>query len=102
MADCLKCKTALSLKKILKSLWLGYQDIECSQCKTMYEHKFKNRIITSICIVPGLFIANLVINYFSGELLFKSLVALIIAFIFSFFLSVLISRFLNSKKLRNS
>ena len=38
MADCLKCKTALSLKKILKSLWLGYQDIECSQCKTMYEH----------------------------------------------------------------
>ena len=98
MADCLKCKTALSIKKILKSLWLGYQDIECSQCKTMYEHKFKNRIITSICIVPGLFIANLVMNYFPGELLFKSLVALIIAFIFSFFLSVLSSRFITFKE----
>ena len=85
MAGCLNCKTALSFKKILKSLWLGYQDIECSQCKTIHEHKFKNRIITSICMIPVLFIANLVMNYFPGELLFKSLVALIIAFIFSFF-----------------
>ena len=86
MADCLKCKTALSLKKILKSLWLGYQDIECSQCKTMCEHKFKNRIITSICIVPGLFIANLVMNYFPGELLLKSLIAINNSFhIFIFF-----------------
>jgi len=34
MAGCLNCKTALSFKKILKSLWLGYQNIECSQCKT--------------------------------------------------------------------
>ena len=86
MADCLKCKTALSLKKILKSLWLGYQDIEYSQCKTIYEHKFKNRIITSIFIVPGLFIANLVMNYFPGELLLKSLIAINNSFhIFIFF-----------------
>jgi CXXC-20-CXXC protein len=98
MADCLNCKTALSFKKILKSLWLGYQDIECSQCKTIHEHKFKNRIITSICMIPVLFIVNLVMNYFPGELLFKSLVALIIAFIFSFFLSVLSSRFLTFKE----
>ena len=98
MADYFKMQNSIISQKILKSLWLGYQDIECSQCKTMCEHKFKNRIITSICIVPGLFIANLVMNYFPGELLFKSLVALIIAFIFSFFLSVLISRFLTFKE----
>lgn len=85
MVDYLNCKTALSFKKILKSLWLGYQDIECSQCKTINEHKFKNRIITSICMNTVLFITNLVMNYFPGELLLKSLVALIIAFIFSFF-----------------
>jgi CXXC-20-CXXC protein len=85
MVDYLNCKTALSFKKILKSLWLGYQDIECSQCKTINEHKFKNRIITSICMITVLFITNLVMNYFPGELLLKSLVALIIAFIFSFF-----------------
>lgn len=85
MVDYLNCKTALSFKKILKSLWLGYQDIECSQCKTINEHKFKNRIITSICMITVLFITNSVMNYFPGELLLKSLVALIIAFIFSFF-----------------
>ena len=98
MAGCLNCKTALSFKKILKSVCLGYQDIECSQCKTIHEHKFKNRIITSICMIPVLFIANLVMNYFPGELLFKSLVALIIAYMFSFFLSVLSSRFLTFKE----
>ena len=45
-----------------------------------------NRIITSIFIVPGLFIANLVMNYFPGELLLKSLIAINNSFhIFIFF-----------------
>ena len=74
MADYFKMQNSIISQKILKSLWLGYQDIEYSQCKTIYEHKFKNRIITSIFIVPGLFIANLVMNYFPGELLLKSLI----------------------------
>jgi len=49
-------------------------------------------------MIPVLFIVNLVMNYFPGELLFKSLVALIIAYMFSFFLSVLSSRFLTFKE----
>lgn len=86
MADYFKMQNSIISQKILKSLWLGYQDIEYSQCKTMYEYKFKNRIITSIFIVPGLFIANLVMNYFPGELLLKSLIAINNSFhIFIFF-----------------
>ena len=63
MADYLKCKTALSLKKILKPFWLRYQDIECPQSKTIHQHKFK-KLNYYICM----FGYNTIYCKFSDEL----------------------------------
>lgn len=57
---CETCNAKFSYFKVLKSFWLGYQDIKCDHCDSTYEHKLSNRVLGGLLVMISIFISFMV------------------------------------------
>jgi hypothetical protein len=40
--------TRFNYFKLLKSFWMGYENMKCEQCNTTFEHKLFNRFLAGL------------------------------------------------------
>lgn len=93
MEKCKKCKTTLSSKSILISLWKGYKNFSCSDCQTQYEFNSKDRLIGGIIIGLSTFLSSLVMNNSELEFVSKLTLGLLLMAFLSISLSALSTSF---------
>jgi len=60
MQSCQNCGQKFSFAQIYKSFWYGYRTLVCHNCKTNYEHSFKNRWIGAAPVGLGILSGSLV------------------------------------------
>ena len=87
MQSCTSCTQKFSFGEVYKSFWFGYKTLVCSNCKTKYEHSFKNRWIGGGSIGLGVFIGGIVQYYvessFGIKMLAIGLVIILLGSLFS-------------------
>ena len=94
MMNCKNCSNTLSSKIILKSYWKGYQNFLCSNCATLYEFTFKDRLIGGLVIGISTFITGLIMFNLELNFVWKLMLGLLTITIFSLAVSILSISFL--------
>ena len=92
MQSCQNCGQKFSFTQIYKSFWYGYRTLVCGNCKTNYEHSFKNRWIGGVSVGLAVFFGGLVQSFAEFSTGYKLLVgALTVIFIGLLFSSICVS-----------
>jgi CXXC-20-CXXC protein len=87
---CETCNAKFSYFKVLKSFWLGYQDIKCDHCDSTYEHKLSNRVLGGLLVMISIFISFMVFEDkpvlvpIIGFILMSMVLSLLLPFIMKF------------------
>ncbi len=87
MQKCSVCGAPFKWNKIFKSIWLGYEPVQCEKCNSKYKITFTSRLIcVSLIILPmlifGFYLTPLLI---SNKLYINLLLLLIIPIVCSLF-----------------
>ncbi|WP_188370565.1 TIGR04104 family putative zinc finger protein [Muriicola marianensis] len=93
MEKCTNCHKKFSIGQVVKSSFLAYRNIKCSNCGTHYEHAISNKFLIGFIGVVSLvvvFTIDAYYNWGSGKFL---LVAIMV-----FALTAMVSGFLRFKK----
>ncbi|NER11629.1 cxxc_20_cxxc protein [Muriicola jejuensis] len=78
MQSCENCKQKFSFGQIYKSFLIGYKPLVCKNCKTKYEHTFKNRWIGAGSVGLGVFFGGISQFYFEPSSGYKLMVGIIV------------------------
>jgi CXXC-20-CXXC protein len=87
---CETCNAKFSYFKVLKSFWLGYQDIKCDHCDSTYEHKLSNRVLGGLMVMISIFVSFMVFEDkpvlvpIIGFILMSMVLSLLLLFIMKF------------------
>lgn len=90
MKICDQCNSQIPFKSKFKTFWLGYQDIQCSQCSMKFKHTKRNRLMGALLAGLSPSVAYISLSFFNEG----GYSMVIPTLILSVFLGVLLSTFL--------
>jgi CXXC-20-CXXC protein len=77
--------TRFNYFKLLKSFWMGYENMKCEQCNTTFEHKLFNRFLAGL--ISGVSILVSVLIFEEQSVVISMMAFILTALLFSLFTS---------------
>ena len=93
MEKCTNCNKKFSKGQVIKSSFLAYRNIKCSNCGALYEHATSNRVLIGFIAVLSLGTAYLIDKYYNWGVKMFILAAIMVVL-----LTAMVSGFLRFKK----
>jgi len=93
MEKCTNCNKKFSLGQVIKSSFLAYRIVKCSNCGALYEHPTSNRALIGFIAVLSLGTAYLIDKYYNWGVKMFLLAAIMVVL-----LTAVVSVFLRFKR----